>query len=200
MRTATKLLLGGATALVVAGSAALAAPAVHHMTVDVPGGSTAEITYTGDFAPKIVVNPAPLSFDAAFGPAFYAPFAQMDRIAAQMDRLMRAADRQMAASLARFGRQGGNGVTLTALPPGTQGYSFISTFSGNDVCTRMVRITSAGNGAKPEVVSQTTGNCGAPAAGGDVQSTGVRGSDSHNEVLHISAPAPHPARNASSGI
>src|SRR5579863_4512448 len=65
-------------------------PALHEMTVQLPGGSTETIRYTGDVAPKVTFIQAP--FDVAwvapvtFG--FEPSFAALDRIAADMDRQM----------------------------------------------------------------------------------------------------------------
>jgi hypothetical protein len=83
-------------------------------------------------------------------------------------------NRQMAASLAQFHQlqqAGPNGVYragLTSLPPGTQSYSVVTTIVGNNVCTRSVRISSGGEGAKPQMISNTSGNCGnaAPSSAG----------------------------------
>jgi hypothetical protein len=50
------------------------------------------------------------------------------------------------------------------MPAGGHSYSYISTMSGNGVCSRSVEITSQGNGP-PRVVSHSSGNCD-PAIGG----------------------------------
>ena len=169
MRTLNKVLLGGVTVALIAGSAvayAAAKPSVHHLTVMVPGIGVERIDYTGDVAPKVVLEPDAFGLDAAW-PGFAAPFAQMDRFVSQMDRMAAQADRQMATTLARFqdmplNSDGAlNSAAFSNLPAGTQSYSFVSTMSGNNVCTRMIRVTSAGDGARPQVVSQSSGDCGA---------------------------------------
>jgi hypothetical protein len=174
MRTYHKVLLGGAAAALLAGSAALAAskPVVHHLSVLVPGYGVERIDYTGKAAPRVVLLPGADAWDsAAFASPFAAPFGDFDRIAAQMDAMSAQMDRQMAASLAQF-RQlqaAPNGVYragLTSLPPGTQSYSVVTTIVGNNVCTRSVRISSGGDGAKPQTISNSSGNCGDAAPSG----------------------------------
>jgi hypothetical protein len=152
MRTGNVLLAGAAAAVVAAGTAAYAAsrPAVHHLTVNVPGVGVERIDYTGDVAPKVVMlrSPSDAAWDAS-------PFAMMDRIAAQMDAMNRAMDRQMAASfgaLQNFALHPDNPAILASLPSGAQGTA--------GYCARSVTITAMANGARPQVVSHTYGNCG----------------------------------------
>ena len=60
-------------------------------------------------------------------------------------------------------------MALGNLPPGTESYSMVSTWSGNGVCTQSVEITSPANGGEPRVVSHSSGNCGsAPGSTGVV--------------------------------
>jgi hypothetical protein len=162
-----------------AGVAALAtlspawAQTAHVLTVALPGGGVAEIHYTGNIPPKVVFGEAPPAF-AAWSPAesFFgpdSPFAMMERISAQMDREA-AATLRRAELLAREARSGQPIETGFAnLPAGGNGYTFISTMSGNGVCTRSVEITARGN-AQPKVVSHSSGNCG-PAGSGSAGAT-----------------------------
>lgn len=164
MRRLHKLLLAGAAAA--AGSAiALAGfgeasadpkPAVHHLSVFVPGYGIERIDYTGAVAPRVVMQPTAM-------PVFASPFANFDRVFAQMDAMQAAMDRQMAASLARA-PMGANGVTLASLPPGTQSYSVVTTMVGNKVCTHTVQYLAGANGAKPQTISNTSGDCDGVAA------------------------------------
>jgi hypothetical protein len=118
------------------------------MTVQVPGGGIAEIRYTGDVPPQVVFSPAPtaagafMPFGAFFGLA--SSFATLDRISAAMDReaasLMRQAE--MLATAPAFASHQPTEMTLGNLPPGTDSYSMVSTWSGNGVCTQSVEITS----------------------------------------------------------
>jgi hypothetical protein len=122
--------LAGAT-----GIAAAQEPATHVMTVPLPGGGIARITYTGDVAPRVAFEPAPIPWTSAFGP--YSPFAELERISAEMNREAAALFQQIDSG------------QLAAGP----GY-----------CMQSVQITSLGDGSPPKVVTHTSGNCG-PSGG-----------------------------------
>ncbi|MDE1993486.1 MAG: hypothetical protein KGI75_13360 [Rhizobiaceae bacterium] len=138
----------------------------HVMTFRLPDGTLEQIRYIGDRPPKIEFQGAsPMALFAA--PAsdaisFGAPFADLDRISAMMDRqaaaMMREAD---SIDRAAFGpSQSPLNAEIGKLPPGVQGYSVVSTMSGNGVCTRSVRYFGAGDGKAPRVQTSTSGNCG----------------------------------------
>lgn len=162
------LFAGAATLAVIAGAglAQARSAATHTMMVALPDGQVAEIRYTGDVPPQVSLGAAPWLRTALaplsdpFGAG--SPFAELERISAEMDRraaaLLQASDALSAGRLspAAFGQ----------LPPGTQGYTFISTASGNGVCSRSVEITSLGNGSAPKVVTHSSGDCGALSGGG----------------------------------
>ena len=161
--------LAGIVAVAVAGPSGVAAArdlTPHVMTVQLPGGSVAEIRYTGEIPPQVVFSPLPKTLtefaprSAFFGPA--SPFATLDQISAAMDReaasLMRQAE--MLANAPTFAPNGPIEVALGNLPPGIKSYSMVSTWSGNGACTQSIEITSTANGAKPRVVSHSSGNCG----------------------------------------
>lgn len=162
MRALSKI-LGACAIATLAGSAAWASstPSEHQMTVWLPGGGSETITYTGDVAPKVSFKSgefAPIGFDAIG----FDQTLPIDRIAAAMDAdmasMMRHADAMMAmpVMVAPF-----NGITeadLSAMPPGSQSYSMVSTMNGNNVCTRSVQITETDHG-KPQVVRRSSGNC-----------------------------------------
>src|ERR1051325_6090982 len=178
MRAFRTALLGGLAAFALAGIAGTAAAQSansHVMQVRLPGGGTAEIPYVGDVPPRAAVNAEPTSLAAFPFPSFFgpgSPFAAARRISAEMDRQM-AAMLARAESLTAQARSGSPQVieaALGKLPTGSQHYSFVSTMSGNGVCTRSVQITSQGNGAPPKVVSHSSGNCG-PAVGPDASGT-----------------------------
>lgn len=160
MRLTRNSLLAGIAAIALAGGAGLAVakdPAFHTMAVALPDGETAQITYSGDIPPKVNFAAEPFTAD------FYGaegPFAMLDRISAEMDRditgMMSAAP-LMPEPLWDPARP--LTAVLHELPPGTQQYSMISTFSGDgNVCTRTMEIT--GSGPHPKVVSNTYGDCG----------------------------------------
>lgn len=152
-------LVGPAAAQTVAHRAA----DTHVLVVRLPDGSLERIRYAGDRPPQIRFDSQP---DSGFFDPFWpsAPFADLDRISAAMDReaaaMMQQADNMMQASP-------GNptDIGLNGLPAGMQGYSMVSTMSGNGVCTRSVRYFSSSDG-KPHVESSTSGNCSAGRAAG----------------------------------
>ncbi len=160
--------LAGIAALALAGSTALAvagAPATHVLNVALPGGGVEQIRYTGDVPPTVVFEPASPLPIALMRPAFAPSFAALDRIAAEMDQ-QAAAMLQQAESLANAPLAGPDQVfsaSLGSLPPGVSGQETVVTMTGNGVCTRTVNFTSRGDGARPQVVSNTSGSCGTPA-------------------------------------
>jgi hypothetical protein len=196
MRTLRSVLLAGIAGLALAGSGAAMAQNSnsHVMTVRVPNGGVAEIHYTGDVAPQVIVRSGPAAIEALpvtpalFGPD--SPFAMLDRISAEMDRESAAMFRQ-AEALAQQARSGQPiEVALPGMPRGGQAYEYISTMSGNGVCTQSVEITSTGNGP-PKVVSHSAGNC-APAhgTGGVVNLPVARPPAGEHMPVWTSAPVP----------
>jgi hypothetical protein len=165
--------LAGA-ALVLAGSAAMAATArLHTLNVAMPDGSVARIEYVGDVAPKVTVQPIPLN-EAAFADPFRAmmpAFADLDRISATMDQqaqamMQRAAAMQAAAANGAQPDKVPGMVTVSSnLPAGSYHYEFVSTTTGNGGCTQSVSWSSDGSGAQPKMTRASTGDCG-PAKNG----------------------------------
>lgn len=155
MRVVRTALMAGVAAVAVAGFSGWAhaqSPQVHVMTVQLPGGGVDVIHYTGDVPPQVVLANGPAAVAAAPLPSLFgpdSPFAELQRISAAMDR--------QAAPLMQ--------TDFANLPPGTQGFSFVSTMSGNGVCTQSVEITQNGNGA-PHVVRHSSGNCGPTGGAG----------------------------------
>jgi hypothetical protein len=147
------VLAGGAAVLAVAAMAPAMAEdsQVHVLTVQLPGGGVERIGYTGDVAPRVVLVPAQSTMAM---PMFAGdPFAALERISAMMQQQETAVLRQVQALSA------GQGAGMFGLPPGASGYSFVSTLTGNGVCTRSVRITYNGDNTAPKMVSSTSGNC-----------------------------------------
>jgi hypothetical protein len=162
----TALLAGAAAIFGFAGVAPAQTPNTHWMTVQLPGGGTAQIRYVGDVAPQVIVSSGPaavgnfLPMAPVFGPD--SPFAMLDRISAAMDREAAALFRRAEALAAQPWTASG-GLTeaaLGTLPPGTRGFSYVSTLSSNGACTRTTEISSTGNGSPPRVVTHSSGNCG----------------------------------------
>jgi hypothetical protein len=170
MRTFSKALLAGvaAIALGVSGAAWAQNADTHVMTVRLPEGGVAQIRYTGNVAPQVSVGQAPSPIEIyAPMPALFgvgSPFAEFDRISAEMDHQAAAMLRQANALVAQARSGQLTEAAIHNLPPGSQGYTFVSTMSGSGVCTRSVEITTPGNGAPPKVVSHSSGNCG-PSGG-----------------------------------
>jgi hypothetical protein len=162
----TALLAGAAAIFGFTGIALAQTSTTHLMTVQLPGGGTAQIRYVGDVPPQVVVSSRPaavrdfLQVPSAAGPA--SSFAMLDRISAAMDREAAALFRRAEAMAAQPWTASG-GLTeakLRNLPPGTRGFSYVSTMSSNGTCTRSTEITSISNGSPPRVVTQSSGNCG----------------------------------------
>jgi hypothetical protein len=161
------LILAGAAiaAAAIAGTAAAQPAKTHVLTVRLPDGSLEKIHYTGNQPP--VVDIAPLAGDGAFMPVFddfWSPFAELERMSDAIDRETAA----MLGEASRLPYGNPNGlfnVDLGRLPPGAQGYSVVSTLSGNGFCTRTTKYFSAGDGKPPRVETTTSGHCApAPAA------------------------------------
>lgn len=144
-------------------------PAVHEMTIQLPGGGSETIHYTGDVAPQVKLVPevpfdlswpAPIAF--GYAPSFVAfdrSFASLQEIAADLDRQMNAFWQIPQMTEAGPGAISLNLAHLPTLGPGSSAYSVVSETFGNNVCTRMTEITASPNGGKPKVVSRTSGNC-----------------------------------------
>jgi hypothetical protein len=179
MRTFRSALAASAAvvALGAAGAAFAQSPQTHVMTVRLPDGRIGQIEYTGNVPPRVEFSSGPSAIDAAFGPtaALFgpsSPFAMMDRISADMDRQAAAMFRQVDAMAVRAQTGQPLDVGFSNISPGSQGYSFVSTMSGNGACMRSVQITSDGSGGAPKVVSRSSGNCG-PATAGSVNSVNL---------------------------
>ena len=201
MRVFQTALLAGAAAIAVSGLSGVAAARdlnTHVMTVQLPGGGVAEIRYTGDVPPQVVFSPAPTAlgafvpFGAVFGPA--SPFATLDRISAAMDREAASLIRQaeMLANAPAFAPNRPIETALGNLPPGTESYTMVSTWSGNGVCTQSVEITSPANGGRPRVLSRSAGNCGsAPGSAGVIRAPTLPAPTHSPDILETRGTQPY---------
>ena len=193
MRLIYSTLLVGAAALGLAAFAPPATgkdPAVHEMTIQLPGGGSETIRYTGDVAPKVSFERGPFEFAwpalIAFG--FDPPFAALDRVSADLDRQMDAFWRQ-AETLARWPKsQDLTQAGFQNLGPGASAYSVVSESFGNNFCSRVTEITTPLNGGKPKVVSRTSGNCNA-SPGGALTTAPTPSSGAKSIALHSAVPA-----------
>ena len=159
MRKAFGLILAGLGAVTLTGAAAAASQDTHTLTVPLPDGSTARIDYVGNVAPKVTVNPAPLSVG-------FPGFGYFDRSALDMERQIDAMMRQMKDMTARplSGKPGMNVAAYGNAPAGSSSVTVISTTNGGVTCTRTTEVTSQGPGKAPKVLSNVSGDCGAAAA------------------------------------
>jgi hypothetical protein len=163
--------LAGAAALAFIGSAFAASsapkPQIHEITVALPGGGEEHIRYVGTIAPEVVVTNPFAPTVAVADPFVMDPIlARLARVHTQMNAFWANFNRQMSRQAAgdpAFAAMNDPNfpinVSMGRLPKGMTGYSFVSTFSSNGACSRMVRITSDGADARPQVVSQTSGDC-----------------------------------------
>ncbi len=168
MRNLSTVLLGVATiGLIGAVAYAADAPQTHVLTIPLPGGGVEQIRYTGDKAPRVIVqegSPAAAAWAAQFGAN--SPFAMLDRMQAEMDREMAAMLRRSFAmpSMPTMSADPLQQATIGNAPAGAQSYSVVSTFSGGHACTQSLEVTSQGPGQPPKVVRQSSGDCGAAQA------------------------------------
>jgi hypothetical protein len=158
MRIAKNLVLAGVAALALADGAALAlAQSVPTMMVWPPDRGLAQIPYAGNVPPWAAFAPAPLAADY-YGPA--STFAMLDRISAQMERDMDALMADVAMAPPFVSPRSMFNFDMRNLPPGAAQYSFVSTMAGDgSYCMRSMEITRASSGARPRVVTHTSGDC-----------------------------------------
>jgi hypothetical protein len=172
MRLARTTILAGSAALLLAGTAAYAADKLHTMNVSLPDGSIAQIQYTGDVAPQVVVAPA----DAA-PIAYVDPFAELDRMAAFMEAQRQAMMQQVAAMEQAAARAGasapGQSTVVSDLPAGTQ-FSYVSSTTDANGCTQTVEYSSDGSSAQPKVTRTSAGNCDKATSEAPVTASAVR--------------------------
>ena len=171
-------ILAAVAILAVAGTAAVAAGTLqdrhktsllHEITVSFPGGGVEHIRYTGNIPPEVIVADGPaLSISQTASPFWPEPtFADFDRVFASTNRFWASFDKQMsdliAADRKLIGAMADANKPLLAdfakVP--VDGYSYVSSsVSTNGACTQMVKITQRAGEAKPQIVSQTSGDCG----------------------------------------
>lgn len=156
MRKAHALVLAGLGAAALAGAASATSRDTHILTVNLPDGSVAKIEYVGHVAPKVRIEPAPVTAIAdPFG--FYFPSAlEMLR---QIDAMMRQVQQVGVKPVA--GAPGMNVAAYGNMPAGSSSVTVVSTSNGAKTCTRTTEVTSQGAGKAPKVVSNVSGDCAA---------------------------------------
>jgi hypothetical protein len=88
-------------------------------------------------------------------------------------------------------------VVIGQAPAGSQSFSTISTFSGGHACTKSVQVLSQGAGKPPQVITKTSGDCGAaasisPGGVGIVQRQAAPANAPHAIAIKASPKAAHP--------
>ena len=159
MRIAKNFVLAGVAALSLGGGTALAlAQPLQPMMVWLPDGSLAQIQYAGNVPPWVAFAPEPLAA-GYYGPA--STFAMLDRISAEMDREMDALMGDVGMAPPPLVSPGYMfNFDMRNLPPGAAQYSFVSTMAGDgNYCMHSMEITRAASGARPHLVTHTSGDC-----------------------------------------
>lgn len=166
MRRFRTLVLTGIAALAAVGVGLAAGRDVHVMKVSLPDGSVARIEYRGDLAPKIMIGSAPEAMPVGFaGSLDDSSLAPLNQLLAEMDRRTEALIHEAGALEALSPPDTGklDLAALREMPAGTVHYQFVSMSEGGRTCDRAIEVTSYGSGAKPRIVSSSSGDC-APAA------------------------------------
>lgn len=159
MRLLPSLLLVAGIGLAGTAGAFAANGQIHQMTIKLPAGGVAHVTYIGDKAPKVTVDQNAAMLAAFRNEPALAMFAQMQ---ADMNRQMQA----MQATFndpALWQRPELDTAILNGTPNSAQDMFSISTKGGGNFCMQSVQIIQNGN-EKPKVVRRTEGNCGGSAS------------------------------------
>ena len=172
MKPVHKALLAATVAVIgVVGLGAATSRTAHEMTLRLPDGSIEQIRYAGNQAPQIrlegplqATNAAmldPIGALAADPWRLEGPFIALDRLSAALDRQAE----MLLQDAAGAGPGGLTTVDMSRLPPGVQGFSVVSTRSGDGVCTRSIQYRASGEGRPPQVITRTSGQCGGDRTG-----------------------------------
>ncbi len=156
----------GAAALSVAGACAAQAASsnLHTMLVNLPDGSVAHVQYSGDVAPRIVLQPVDMVEAPTPMPDVFASMAQ---VSAMMDR-QAAAMMQQAALMqhealapAGINPQGITAASMANLPQGMH-MTYVSSTTDASGCTRTVSYSSDGTAnTAPKVTQAASDGCNA---------------------------------------
>ncbi len=137
----------------------------HVLTIRLPDGSVEQIRYVGDTPPVVQLQSglapvAALPTDSLFDAD--SPFAALERISAQMDREAAALleERRGLSASPSLNPGGLAQIDLARLPPGTRGYSMVSTMTGDRVCTRTTQYGPLDDSGRSKAVTRISGDCG----------------------------------------
>lgn len=200
MKFVRTAIFAGIASAALAGAALAASDDGKMMLVALPDGSVQHIRYQGDVPPQVLLvrAPAPIDlFTGAFGAG--SVFAEMERMSAMMEAQSQAMMRQAAMMQARMPAADGTGVLMTnaaGQPVGVMHYSYVSSTTGADGCTRTVSYSSDGGTAdQPRVIRTSTGSCDsdqlAPKAT-PVTPTTAPAAKSAPKIIPVSASKPKP--------
>jgi hypothetical protein len=157
MRLTRKIILAGGAALLAFGTAAVAADKLHTMNVALPDGSVVQVQYAGDVAPRVAFQPI-----EAVPIAYVDPFAELDRMAAAMEAQHEALMRQVAQMeqvAAQAGASGPEDITLVGDVPAGTHFTYVSSTTDANGCTRTVEYNSDGSSQQPKVTKTSAGSC-----------------------------------------
>ena len=201
MKFVRTAIIAGVASAALAGAALAAGGESKMMLVALPDGSVQHIRYQGDIAPQVVIirDAAPVDlFSAAFGPG--SAFAEMERMAAMMEAQGQALTRQAAMMQAHMPAAGDpRGIVMNdaaGQPVGVMHYSYVSSTTGADGCTRTVRVSSDGGTAnQPRVIRTSTGSCGSSQLTPQAQPVTPTTSPAARpapKIIPVSVPKPRP--------
>ena len=170
MRLISKAILASLGTVALAGSAYAAERSFHTMKVAAPDGTMVQVRYTGDRQPDISFVPVQATavpvMPVAIADPMFADFADMDRLFASLDAQM-ASMMRMASTMPAMPTTADGKPDLAALrsmPAGTVSYSYYSSSTGPNGCTRTVQMSSTGEGQQPRVIRTSAGDCTPGAA------------------------------------
>ncbi|HEX5239032.1 MAG TPA: hypothetical protein VFW39_11305 [Sphingomicrobium sp.] len=164
MKTIRAIALGAA-AVALAGAAAAAAPSkTHNMDVPLPDGSVAHISYVGNVAPKVSIDPRPLAYGQDDWGMPFPSFAGFDRMIQEMNQRTQQMMRQAQQMSAHPGVAAPYIASYSNLPAGQTSTTVVSVSNGGATCTRSTEVVSQGVGKPPKVTSSVSGQCGPAAA------------------------------------
>jgi hypothetical protein len=197
MKLSNTSILAGIAVLAVT---ACALPAIamvlarHELSAPLADDGAATARYVGDAAPHVWITPPALqaAWTQPRDDGAFASFAAFNQMAADMDRQMAAMMRQANMTMAMPDAPDLTDATLQGMLAGSQSTVISTSFGGGNACTRIVQVSMSANGAKPRVVSRSSGNCGTDAAAQPQQEP----LDSHLVPARAVLPPAHTPRTA----
>jgi len=200
MRFVRTAIVAAAASAALAGAAFAARERSDIMLVALPDGTVHHVEYREQAPPRLLLVPIsapPDLFEAAFGPG--SPFAEMERLSALMAAQSQAMLRDATALQGAVPAGTGKGIVMTDArgePVGVMHYSFISSSTSADGCTRTIRYSSDGGDATqanpPQVIRTSSGSCGAAPQAAPITPTRSAPTALRREptITPVSVPAP----------